>query len=309
MRAALLFGNRPRDMMLRDALINGFTVCGVHVDDVKNAELDEIEIPDTDLAVFFGIRCHKLIREAEARGIPIMLIDKGYFNRNLYLRVSLGGYQPPYFDELDYDSSRLTRTLRVTLAPRNHKSNKLVVYAGSSQKYCSYHGLGDATEYATKVCAELEVALQGQKRIWYRPKPSWYKGYLKRENKPPGSPEQAQLDPLSDRLWRVLQNAHCLVTHGSNAAVEALVHGVPVIMLSPPGVSPVRTLCETKIANVLDPYWPSDSDRVRVLSNLAWCQFTLEEIASGFMWNTLKQWYGYKPKGVANASGIGSDQL
>lgn len=305
MKVTLLIGSSRRDEAIRSALVSGFKACGEKVEDIRTDKLDDVTLPDTDLAVFFGLRCMRLFWECERRGIPTLLIDKGYFNRGLYYRVSLGGYQPPYFHELDCDDSRL-RYIGVRLKPRNLGGN-LVIYAGSSEQYARFHDIKDVHAYAEQVCDKLVTQLRGRKRVVYRPKPSWWKGREEKDKETP-VPDSAAFMDISLKLSNYLKSTYCLVTHGSNAAVEALINGVPVIMLSEPGVNPVLPLCETKLEMVSAPYWPEDTERMKLLSNLAWCQFTTKEIEKGFMWNTIRQWYGYKPKGVEDAS-VSGDQF
>lgn len=288
MKITLYLSKKVREQQLRDALTKGFTK---HSETVVNASTEYFDNQKTDLAVFVGVKSRRLFESCAKAGVPTLLIDKAYFARTQgYYRVSLGGYQPPYLDDFEAPDATRLNALGVQLQPRRIGGRK-VVFAGSSQKYCQFHGLGDVNEYARRVCADLNNRLKGEKQVVYRPKPSWWAnhntGY---------TPPKTEFSGPHDSFRELLVNAHCLVTHGSNAAIEALCAGIPVIALSNKSVTPVYDLCEHRIFNVHKPAWPTDTERIRIMSKLAWCQFNMSEIANGFMWSVLIPWYGYQPK-------------
>lgn len=81
-----------------------------------------------------------------------------------------------------------------------------------------------------------------------------------------------------------LQNAWMLVTHSSNAAVESLLAGVPVICTDP---CAAQCMGRTDLAAIEDPIYPDD--RLRWASVLANNQWTLDEMRSGLCWEMLKE--------------------
>lgn len=84
-------------------------------------------------------------------------------------------------------------------------------------------------------------------------------------------------------LDRDLLNAHCLITHGSVAAIEAVVWGCPVIVDPSSAAAPVgRTSCDD-IENLVMP------DRTAWLRSIAASQFSLGEIADGTMLRSLSR--------------------
>lgn len=292
MRITLYLTDGTLEKRLRTALIKGFERHGEQVAYVPKHKFTPERARKTDLVVFVGVKGRQIFNDCKQVGVPTLMIDKGYFHRDRYLRFSLGDYQPPYFHALNHDSSRLERQLGIKLKPRV-QNGKLVLFAGSSDKYCLFHGLGSAHVYAHTVCTRLNELAGSSKTVVYRPKPSWWARHVLGDAKN-WIPRNVKFSGPDNTLAGLLPNTHCLVTHGSNSAIEALVHGVPVVLLSDEGISPVRPLCETKLENVLDPYWPSDEERLKIFSNLAHCQFSIDEIAGGIMWTELKQWYGYK---------------
>lgn len=78
-----------------------------------------------------------------------------------------------------------------------------------------------------------------------------------------------------------LYNAHCLVTHGSIAAVEAVVLGYPVFVHSD---SAAAFVGQTDLSLIERPIYP---ERDAWLRSLAYSQWTELELISGSMWKML----------------------
>lgn len=76
---------------------------------------------------------------------------------------------------------------------------------------------------------------------------------------------------------------HAVVTYASNAAVEAACLGIPVY--APSGAA--APVAFRKLAEVDAPFVAPEADRLLWAQSLAWADFTVEEMASGFMWKVL----------------------
>lgn len=292
MKIILYLSPNQREMDLGQALISGFKRHGEKVEFIPSFEFNNA---NTDLAVFVGVKNKRIYDVCKKYKTPILYIDKGYFKRNEYYRFSLNGYQPPYLTEMHRGPERFNN-LGIQIYPRRVGGDR-IVYAASSPKYFEFHNLGKADVYNRAVCMKLREQLQGKKRILFRPKPDGWSSDTSESREKLGVytvPPGAEFSSPNENISYILPNTHCLVTHGSNDAVDAMLNGVPVLSLS--RYSPVFDLSEHHFENILNPKWPTDDDRLQLFSNLAWCQFTLLEIAKGKMWDTHKQWYNYKPR-------------
>lgn len=85
-------------------------------------------------------------------------------------------------------------------------------------------------------------------------------------------------------LQEALREAHALVCHSSNVAIEAVLTGVPVFVAPTSAAAPVGL---TDLRAIETPVFP---DRRAWLAHLAYSQFSLEEIASGLAWRLLLEW-------------------
>jgi hypothetical protein len=79
-----------------------------------------------------------------------------------------------------------------------------------------------------------------------------------------------------------IEGAHCLVTHGSNAAVEAAILGCPVFVDKS---SAAALVGKTDVKEIERPSYP---DREPWLRSLAYSQFTEHELTDGTLWKYLQ---------------------
>lgn len=83
------------------------------------------------------------------------------------------------------------------------------------------------------------------------------------------------------RLRDDLKGAHCLVTHGSGAAVESVIMGCPVFV---DRSSAAALVGRCDIGRIEEPIYP---DRRRWLNSLAYSQFNERELVDGTLWRLL----------------------
>jgi hypothetical protein len=84
-------------------------------------------------------------------------------------------------------------------------------------------------------------------------------------------------------LQQDLEGAHCLVTHGSNSAVEAIIMGYPVFV-HPDSAAALVGLTDLK--RIEQPIYP---DRQPWLNSLAYCQYSEPELINGTLWKLMEK--------------------
>lgn len=84
-----------------------------------------------------------------------------------------------------------------------------------------------------------------------------------------------------------LKGCHAVVTSGSLVAVDALMAGVPVFTSSQK-YCPAAWTANTDLEKINNPV---HYDREQLLANLAWKQFSIEEMRSGFAYESIKRLY------------------
>jgi hypothetical protein len=83
-------------------------------------------------------------------------------------------------------------------------------------------------------------------------------------------------------LFEHLKDAHCLVAHGSIAAVEAVVMGCPVFV---DPISAAALVGKTDFSQIESPAYP---ERDQWLHSLAYCQFNEAELVDGTLWRLIQ---------------------
>jgi hypothetical protein len=109
------------------------------------------------------------------------------------------------------------------------------------------------------------------KKIVYRPKP-------KDRSARPMDGFDYDTRPIAETL----QSAWAWVTHHSNSAIDALVAGVPVHCAT--GAAAAFSVPMDQIANP-----PLLEGREQFLADVAWLQWTLDEMRSGKAWAHIKE--------------------
>lgn len=106
-------------------------------------------------------------------------------------------------------------------------------------------------------------------------------------------PVEVRLKPLrSERVSTktmdaaLADNVHCLITYNSIAAVEALMAGKPAIVL---GQNAASVVAETDLTKIERPNIPNRDEMDAYMAHLAYCQFTVHELRSGFAWSTVNE--------------------
>ncbi len=200
----------------------------------------------------------EIIQDWIRRGRRFVYWDRGYLNRGgvtwikrkgpEYFRWHVGCYQMQGIRP-DAPHERLAR-LRLDIRPWR-TDGRTVVIAAPSKHYAELHGVQNWVEETRKSligCGRRVVVRQKFSRV-----------------------------PLD----RDLHDAHCLITHGSVAAIEAVLLGVPVIVHPSCAAAPIGRTALADLENLARP------DRTEWLRSLASCQFTLDEIQSGEIWERI----------------------
>lgn len=268
------------EMAIGHAFVKGCSHFGDRCDVLPIHEFGEV-LPDTDVAVVVGIKSHSgpTFKAHLRAGRHAVYIDKGYTRirggelGTLYWRTSVDAFQPLKYLHQFGDRGDRWDALGVKIRESKQRSNR-VLFAGSSQKYCSWHALGDANDYANAILDKL--ARYTRRELIYRPKPSWGNG------RPVGG--FAYSGP-SVRFGEELSDMYAIVTHGSNACFEAMLNGIPSIVL---GDGITKSLSSSNLKDIESLRVPSVDEVYRLASSLAYFQWTLKEMEDGTAWQTLR---------------------
>lgn len=274
MNVAFLYADKARERAIGDAFTVGLKRHGINGEMIVLADKSAAPV-QVDVACMFGVKSREVWQRYRKAGIQVIYFDKGYVRqRQEYWRVSVNAHNPTArLAVLDQPADRF-RALALKLRPWRREGAQVVV-AGSSAKYHAFHGLSDPTMFATRLAKQIGK-WTGGREIIYRPKPSW-RG---------ATPIDGTTYSGGDRsIEQELAGAHALVTHGSNSCFEAMLMGIPTIVL---GDAVARPISSTDLDEIEEPYIAEDGGRERLLANLAYFQWTLPEFGRGEAWEFLR---------------------
>lgn len=277
MKVRFWFSDKPRERLLAEAFLTGVRA---HGDTTDTRPLGEAMTTDCDVAVMVGVKSRELFHAHARAGVQLVYLDKGYARHSRtdsirgweYWRAAVNGHQPTGKYRADYPDDR-RREIGWIFEPWRESGTHIVI-AGSSQKYHDFYDLKGPTDFVSKLSKEING--YSLREIVYRPKPSWKDAVPVHGTRWSGNEEG-----IAD----VLRGAHALVTHGSNACFEAMLMGIPSVVL---GEAVAKPISSTEISEIENPRLARDKERTALFNFLAYHQFTMEELAKGAGWATLR---------------------
>lgn len=277
MRVRFFASNKEREVNLGEAFCAGAALHRV------KAEVHELsatpDLKGCHVACMVGVKSKRLFNACIEAGVTPIMLDKGYIRSRRadartweYWRVSVAAHHPTAnIAQLHMPEDRWKALGLEEKAWR--RSGFQIVIAGSSAKYHDFYDLPDPTTWAADVAAAIRE--RTDRPIVYRPKPSW-DGAVPI----PGT----HFSGPKDSLESALANAWVMITHGSNASFEAAMLGIPSIVLGNGIAKPISSISLDDLAH------PIMAKRKGWLANLAYFQWTENEMRSGQAWKHIREW-------------------
>lgn len=205
-----------------------------------------------DIAVAMGLSTTgRTVRDAyQAAGIPVFLMDAGYIFRDQ-------GYKQFGLYDLNWlpDKAPHDRAQAMGLIAQNKRKQGEFVLVCNQLPGDNQHNI-DVDQWLKQTISVLEASTDMP--VYSRPHP--------RVEKP------------QNTLTEALEGCHCLVTHNSTAAYEAIRQGVSVIC-DPCAV--YSDICETRLEKVNTPKMGGKAKRQKLLDRVAYAQWTHAEFETG----------------------------
>jgi hypothetical protein len=224
--------------------------------------------PEYDVAIFYGLAAglDRIFRDYREQRRAVY-VDLGYWGRRKrtrwdgYHKVAVNSRHPTSYFQLRPHGPERFAQHGVAIRPWREEGRHILI-AGMSAKAAAAEGLLP-NQWERQTIARLRQLTR--RPIIYRPKPNWTDAH------PLEGTTFDRETPLEDALT----DCHCVVTHHSNVAVDALMAGVPCIC--PGGVASL--LSGHDLADIEKP--PMPKGREQWAADLAWTQWSVDEMQSG----------------------------
>jgi hypothetical protein len=243
---------------------------------------------EADVAVFYGFQpaMRRAMREYVAAGHHAIHIDLGYWSRRWrgsrygYHRFSIDAHHPnAYFQRVRHPRDRAD-ALGITL----RTAGSYVLLCGMSEKAAGVCGYG-FHEWERDAVKKIRAATR--RMILFRPKPAKHANYQGLDGTRL-APARKLFDdegyPIVD-IVDAVRGAFCVVSHHSNAGMDAIVEGVPCFQLD--GVAAPMGLSD--LSMIEKPKLPTDEERQQWANDVAYTQFNCQEMRAGIPWRHFKE--------------------
>ena len=225
-----------------------------------------------DLAVMWGHNRREIQARQRAAGRDYLVIERGYVgDRFVFASIGLNGLNGrAEFNTADKadDDSRWRKHFADLMAPWRDVSNGVgdCLVMGQVAGDASVRNV-NITRWYQEIVDQIRRHRPGQ-RIRFRVHPN---------QKQRSCPAHAIAVDHDEPLTVSLSSARFVVTFNSNSGVDAVLAGVPTVTLDEGAMAwPVTS------HDLARPFY--QPDRTAWANRLAWCQWSVEEIASGEAW-------------------------
>ena len=223
--------------------------------------------PKTQGVIFSGILRGNalLMKECLARGISYYYIDHAYFNAGYkspnWMRFTKNGFVQNRI--ITANSTRWNQYFSCDIQPYKYKNQKDILVLPPSN---AMRQTFDLDSWLPKTIEKLKKHTNRNIIVRHKDGP-----VLKEDLINPDKWIKYNYPPL-DELWK---KVYCVVAYNSNATIEALTRGIPVITTKHNAAWPVSNRIEN-IEHLIE------HNRQMLFDSLAWGQFNYKEIKSGF---------------------------
>ncbi len=211
-------------------------------------------------AIVHGILrgCGEIIKACEWIDRDYYHIDHGYMKRGYYdgyFRVSKNGLQADWWSDENAEKYPADRFRSMGVKPTPWKKNGThIVFAPIATAVANLRGIHPG---------EWNGVVRDEIKRW--------------TDRPVVVKEKQSDVPIGEAL----KDAWCLVTYSSNTAIDAILAGIPTVVLGPSAAEPVSW----GLSDIEVPHYP---DIEPWLNWLAYQQWTLEEMKRGECWAYVK---------------------
>lgn len=201
-----------------------------------------------------------------SQGKPIIVLEVGALKRNVTWRVMLNGKHCPLQSQ---NNSHRADSLGLSARPWRLGGEHILIALQRNDSNL-WQGMAPTSQWVQQTVAALQSVTD--KKIVVRSHP-------RQPIRLPGIQVQqpVSIPGTYDDFDFVqsLENVYAVVNHNSSSAVQAILNGIPAVVSTTSIAAPVAATDLSCINNLIRP------DRQQWINDLAWSEWTVEEIAQG----------------------------
>jgi hypothetical protein len=208
---------------------------------------------------------------AQALRKPVIVLEVGGIMRGTTWKVGLNGINKDAFFVKDKDASR-ANGLGLALRPWRSQGEHVLI-CGQHDRSLQWQNMPNASQWFSDTIAE--VRKYTDRKIVIRPHPRCPIVPVEHQFKNVIKQAPAKRAGTYDDYDIRFDNAHAVVSWTSNPGIRAVINGYPVF------TGPTSLAYLVANHNLADIESPQMFDRQQWLNDLAWTEFTIQEIAQG----------------------------
>ena len=209
--------------------------------------------------------------KAKANNKPVIVLEVGGIQRGTTWKIGLNGINKDAFFVKDMDAARANK-LGLLLKPWRTQGDHILV-CGQHDRSLQWQNMPNASQWFSDVIAELRKYTD--RKIVVRPHPRCpivpVEHQFKNVIKQLPMKKAGTYDDYDIRF----DNAHAVISWTSNPGIRAVINGYPVF------TGPTSLAYPVANHNLADIEMPQMFDRQQWLNDIAWTEFTIQDIAQG----------------------------
>ena len=270
----------PPELSIMEAFGLGVEANGGKFRQVHLSQYTEESGPDdwTECAVLFKVKdnTRKIFFDHRDAGLRVIHVDSGYLQPDHYYKVSLDALHPTeYFRASPRPQDRWER-LGLEMKPWKGNLLKHVLVVNDHPVYGRFWYKMDMAAWAKKTARRIKGRTHRPIR-WCPIGRDW----MKKEDL---ETDWAEVCGPGVIWGELLSTAHSVVVFASAVAVESILAGVPIFVY---GQDCVAKSMAGDPRFVESPKCPKDGERLQFFRDLAYCQWTAQEMWSGECWDNI----------------------
>jgi hypothetical protein len=269
--------------------LNGAKPYNAFLDSLRAAGYELVkEDISADAAVIWSVLWHGRMTANQsvwnayrANGRPVIVLEVGCIQRGTTWKVGLNGINrsADFGNDSSHDSSR-SNSMGLSLKPWNNDGDYILICA-QHDKSLQWQDMPPMSRWVMQTIEKLQS--YSNRDIVLRPHPRCRLPAIEHQYRGVYRQEPAHLTGTYDDFDLSFESVHAVINWSSNPGVRAIINGVPAF------VGPDSLAYDIANHHLQHIEHPKRADRTLWLNNLAWTEYTVEEIAAGLPLSRLRQ--------------------